>query len=307
MTEQEILNQIEELNMKLEEVRKNKASVYSDVEIDSAEKERLHQEDLQRLRGLRLIDDDFMNACFDGYIEGAELLLRIILDKPDIRVKSVTTQRQMKNLLGRDICLDIDADDDSGKKYNIEVQRSDKGADRKRARYHSSALDSKYLLKGMDFSELPETFVIFITENDVVGEDEPIYFVERVFVKTGRLFGDGEHIIYVNAAHKDDTTELGRLMHDFFCMDPNDMVNEVLAEKARYYKEDEEGVKTMCKVLEDMRNEVREKAMAKGREEGREEGLILAYLQNEISQSAVMRILDITNDEFDDLVLYYNQ
>ncbi|MBR4344206.1 MAG: hypothetical protein IKP88_16155, partial [Lachnospiraceae bacterium] len=126
MTEQEILNQIEELNRKLEEVRKNKASVYSDVEIDSAEKERLHQEDLQRLRGLRLIDDDFMNACFDGYIEGAELLLRIILDKPDIRVKSVTTQRQMKNLLGRDICLDIDADDDSGKKYNIEVQRSDK-------------------------------------------------------------------------------------------------------------------------------------------------------------------------------------
>ena len=164
-------------------------------------------------------------------------------------------------------------------------------------------LDSKYLLKSMDFSELPETFVIFITENDVVGEDEPIYFVERVFVKTGRLFGDGEHIIYVNAAQKDDTTELGRLMHDFFCMDPNDMFNEVLVEKARYYKEDEEGVKTMCKVLEDMRNEVREKAMAKGREEG----LILAYLQSEISQSAVMRILNITNDEFDDLVSYYNQ
>ena len=42
------------------------------------EQEKLHQEDLQRLRGLRLIDDDFMNACFDGYTEGAELLLRII-------------------------------------------------------------------------------------------------------------------------------------------------------------------------------------------------------------------------------------
>ena len=42
------------------------------------EQEKLHQEDLQRLRGLRLIDDDFMNACFDGYTEGVELLLRII-------------------------------------------------------------------------------------------------------------------------------------------------------------------------------------------------------------------------------------
>ena len=73
--------------------------------MDSAERERLHQEDLQRIRGFRLIDDDFMNACFDGNIEGTELLLRIILDKPDITVKSVRTQKVMKNLLGRDIWL----------------------------------------------------------------------------------------------------------------------------------------------------------------------------------------------------------
>lgn len=274
---------------------------------DNLISEKEHEEDLKRISILRYIDDDFMSICFDGFIEGAELLLNTILDRSDLSVISVNTQVHISSFDNRSIWLDVLAVDKDHKLYNIEIQRSDVGANFKRARYHSSALDSKYLLKGMDFSELPETFVIFITENDVVGEDEPIYFVERVFVKTGRLFGDGEHIIYVNAAHKDDTTELGRLMHDFFCMDPNDMVNEVLAEKARYYKEDEEGVKTMCKVLEDMRNEVREKAMAKGREEGREEGLILAYLQNEISQSAVMRILDITNDEFDDLVLYYNQ
>ena len=255
MTEQEILNQIEELNRKLEEVRKNKASVYSDVEIDSAEKERLHQEDLQRLRGLRLIDDDFMNACFDGYIEGAELLLRIILDKPDIRVKSVTTQRQMKNLLGRDICLDIDADDDSGKKYNIEVQRSDKGADRKRARYHSSILDAHLLKPGEDYSDLPETFVIFITENDVIGDGLPLYTIERKITNTGKSFDDGEHIIYVNGADKNASTELGKLMHDFSCTDADDMNFRELAEKVRFYKEDEKGVAEMCKVMEDMRNE----------------------------------------------------
>lgn len=259
MTEQEILNQIEELNRKLEEVRKNKASVYSDVEIDSAEKERLHQEDLQRLRGLRLIDDDFMNACFDGYIEGAELLLRIILDKPDIRVKSVTTQRQMKNLLGRDICLDIDADDDSGKKYNIEVQRSDKGADRKRARYHSSILDAHLLKAGEDYSDLPETFVIFITENDVIGEGLPLYKIERKITNTGKSFDDGEHIIYVNGADKNASTELGKLMHDFFCTDADDMNFRELAEKVRFYKEDEKGVAEMCRVMEDMRNETAKK------------------------------------------------
>ena len=71
--------------------------------------EQQHQEDLQILRGFRLIDDDFMNACFDNNIEGTELILRIILNKPDLQVKSVETQKLMKNLLGRDIWLDIDA------------------------------------------------------------------------------------------------------------------------------------------------------------------------------------------------------
>ena len=257
MTEQEILNQIEELNRKLEEVRKNKASVYSDVEIDSAEKERLHQEDLQRLRGLRLIDDDFMNACFDGYIEGAELLLRIILDKPDIRVKSVTTQRQMKNLLGRDICLDIDADDDSGKKYNIEVQRSDKGADRKRARYHSSILDAHLLKSGEDYSDLPETFVIFITENDVIGEGLPLYKIERKITNTGKSFDDGEHIIYVNGAYdnKDDTSDLAKLIHDFRCKKADEMVLTPFADIMKFLKETPKGVDRMCKIMEEREEE----------------------------------------------------
>ena len=207
--------------------------------------------------GLCLIDDDFMNACFDGYNEGAELLLRIILNKPDIRVKSVKTQRRMKNLLGRDIQLDIDADDASGKEYNVEIQRSDKGADRKRARYHSSILDAHLLQPGEEFGELPETFVIFITENDVIGKGKPLYRIERKIEETNEAFDDGEHILYVNGADKDASTALGKLMHDFFCTDPDDMLYKELADKVRYFKEDEKGVAAMCKVMEDMRRESR--------------------------------------------------
>ena len=44
-------------------------------------------------------------------------------------------------------------------------------------------------------------------------------------------------------------------MHDFFCTDPNDMHFKQLADKVRYFKEDEKGVAAMCKVMEDMRNE----------------------------------------------------
>ena len=217
--------------------------------------EQQHQEDLQRIRGFRLIDDDFMNACFDNNIEDTEFILRIILNRNDISVKSVKTQQVMKNLQGRDIWLDIDAKDQEDNEFDIEIQRADKGADRKRARYHSSMLDAHSLQPKEDFSTLKENYVIFITENDVIGKGKPLYRIERRIEETGELFNDGEHIIYVNGANRNGATELGRLMHDFFCTNPDDMNYQQLAKKVRYFKEDEKGVAAMCKVMEDMRNE----------------------------------------------------
>lgn len=71
-------------------------------------------EDLRRIKALRLIDDDFMSIFFDGYIEGAELLLRIILERDDLKVTEVKTQKQFKNISGRSVCLDIYASDSTG-------------------------------------------------------------------------------------------------------------------------------------------------------------------------------------------------
>ena len=218
-------------------------------------KEQQHQEDLQRIRGFRLIDDDFMNVCFDNNIEGTELILRIILNKPDLSVKQVRTQKVMKNLLGRDIWLDVDATDSNNAEIDIEIQRADKGADRKRARYHSSILDAHLLQPNEDFKDLPETYVIFITENDVIGKNQPIYTIERQITNVGEPFCDGEHIVYVNGADQNGVTDLGKLMQDFFCINPDDMNYKPLADKVRYFKEDEKGVAVMCKVMEDMRNE----------------------------------------------------
>lgn len=46
-----------------------------------------------------------------------------------------------------------------------------------------------------------------------------------------------------------------RLMHDFSCTDAKDMKYKILADRVRYFKEDEKGVATMCKAMEEMRNE----------------------------------------------------
>ena len=80
------------------------------------------------------------------------------------------------------------------------------------------------------------------------------------------LFGDGSHILYVNGKYRGDD-EVGKLMHDFSCTDPDDMNYEILAKKARYFKQDEKGVATMCKLMEDMRNEAAHEAAHKAERE----------------------------------------
>ncbi len=129
--------------------------------------EQQYQEDLQRLRGLRPIDDDFMRCLFKDNIPLAEFVLRIITDKPDLIITDCETQKDMKRLAGaRSICLDAYGTDSVGKKYDLEVQRQDKGADPHRARYHSSVMDIENLHSGQEFKELPDTYTIFIIEKD---------------------------------------------------------------------------------------------------------------------------------------------
>ncbi len=70
-----------------------------------------HQQDLERLKLLRYMDDDFMTVCLADNFEGVELILRIVLGQEGIKIKSVRTQETMKNLQGRSAVLDVHAID----------------------------------------------------------------------------------------------------------------------------------------------------------------------------------------------------
>ena len=220
--------------------------------------ERKHQEDLERIRNFRLMDDDFMSKVFEDK-DCAEFLLRIILERDDLTVQEVHGQHDLKNLQGRSVRLDILAVDHANRTYNVEVQRSDHGAGAKRARYNSSLLDANLTEKGDKYDTLNETYVIFITENDVLQGGLPIYHINRMIEEMAKPFGDEAHIIYVNAQIKDETA-LGKLMHDFSCTDPNQMNYPVLAQRVRYFKEDTKGVTNMCRAIEEMREETAREA-----------------------------------------------
>ena len=134
------------------------------------------------LDGYRLMDDNFMTLFFDQNYEATELLLNVILNRTDLKVKNLEVQKTEKNASvdGRNVILDIFAVDEDGKNYDIEIQRADHGADRKRARFLSSVLDSRMLKTKEDFTILNESYVIFITEKDVLGSGLPMYHINRI-------------------------------------------------------------------------------------------------------------------------------
>ena len=94
----------------------------------------------------------------------------------------------------------------------------------------------------------------------------PIYHIERMITETGDYFGDDSHIVYVNGGYTDDSA-LGKLMHDFHCMDPDQMVYPFLQEKTRYLKQDTKGVTHMCKIME----EIKAEGYAEGLEDAKEQ------------------------------------
>ena len=230
----------------------------------------ISEKDRSRISRFCLMDDTFLSTVFPKN-ECTELLLRLVLERKDLTVKEVRTQRDMKNLWGRSARLDILAVDKDGKYYNIEVQRRDEGASPRRARYYSALLDTHITEPGENFENLAETYVIFITENDVLGADEPLYHIDRTIRETKADFKDDAHIIYVNSKIQDETA-LGRLMHDMYCTNPDDMNYKILADEVRYYKEDMKGVSKVCKIAEEIFDEGLERGRMEGRKEGRKEG-----------------------------------
>lgn len=259
-----------------------------------------YKDDLAKIQAFRLMDDDFMTACFDGSPECVELVLRIILGKEDLIVTDVKVQYFIKNLLNRSVKLDVFATDSMGKKYNVEIQRDDKGAGAKRARYNSSMIDSKVMETGTEFDDLPESYVIFITEKDVVGKGEPLYHIERYIMETGECFGDDAHIIYVNGTYRGNDA-LGYLMADFNCTKASDMHYNKLKERVKYFKETKEGVATMCKAIEEMRKEEREAGKIEGKIEGKAE-LLFAMSNNGMTDEEIAKIVAMPLEEIKQLL-----
>ena len=242
----------------------------------------------------RPMDDVFMRNIFRESPELVEMVLRIIIDKPDLQVIRSETQADLIRITGsRGLCLDVYATDDAGKKYDVEVQKESSDMKPERARYHASAMDVENSWHGMTFDQLPDTYVIFISEKDYFGRKQPVYAIRRTVDDDNSLFNDGSNILYVNGEYRDDTM-IGKLMHDFNCCNPKDMLIPELSKRTEYLKTNKKEVEHMCKQLKEME----ERGISIGIEKGKILTLIQLVIEKDLSLEKAVAKSGLSFEEF---------
>ncbi len=227
---------------------------------------------LERIKTMRLFDDELMSLVFSGDIEATQLLIRILLNRNDLTVTKSMSQIQKTNLFGKSVKLDVVAEDIFKTEYNIEIQRAGSGAGARRIRYHQAMLDSHTLNKGGKFKDLPNLFIIFILEEDLFGRGNPIYRVKKTLDIKDEYgnylpFDDDCNIMYVNGEYRGDNP-LGKLLHDFSTSNADEMYYKEFADKMRFYKQDEEGVKMASKIIEEYGDIRAAEALKQGIQQG---------------------------------------
>lgn len=281
----------------------------------------------ERIKHFILMNDPLMRVVFND-IPTLEYLLRVIMKDPSLKVIDKTIQADYKNLEGHSVILDIVAVDGNGVIYNIEIQQKPEGAVPERARYNAGMVDSKELTEGEDFTKLPNSFIIFITDkdeserilsdevipaiNDLQGEtdagsdvesgsDEDIekpyvHRIVRVDADTGRIFKDRQTIIYINS-RMPDKTALGKLMHDFHCEDPDDMYCKPISDRVRKIKETPEEVENMCREMDKIYNS--------GEIDGERIGKVkvaLNMINNNFPADQIVSMTELSNDDVNRLI-----
>ena len=198
---------------------------------------------------MNLMDDLFFHKVAE-HPEACQEMLRIILKKPDLCVKQCQTQRYLRNLDAHSVILDVLCTDESGRMFNIEIQKKDDDAHQRRVRFNISNVDTTFVEKGIPYKDFPDVCVVFISAFDLFEMDKTLYHVRRVVDGTDKYVENGTHEVYVNAA-VDDGSEIAELMQYFINSTGYHENFKTVCKQVDYYKKSNEGVTVMSDVIEE--------------------------------------------------------
>lgn len=211
------------------------------------------QKKKEQVAHFRPIDDGFFEVLVKNS-KVCEEILQVILEDKKLKVIDVIPQKSIKNLWGRSVRLDAHCILGDGTFANIEVQKANDDDHLRRVRYNGAAITTNITEPGEKFEKVPDVIVVYISIFDIFKRGKTIYHVCAAIEETGEFINDGFKEVFVNT-NVDDGTEISELMKCFLQEKVDNPKFKELSNMVRHLKEDEEGVNSMCKIMEDYAKE----------------------------------------------------
>ncbi len=264
---------------------------------------------LKELKNLKLFDDDFARIVFKDKNCVLELAKALDIIDEDEDIIHFETQYDIKNISEKSVMLDIMIISDK-KHIDIELENHESNALAKRIRMYASEIDVNILRSGQPYKKLPHTIIVEICGFDPFDKGLPVYTVKRKIEELSKDFDDESLIMLVNGDYNHND-KIGRLVHDLKCTNPDEMHNEVLKERVRYFKETKGGVKQMCEIWDNIKadgikigeaiGEARGEAKGEARGEAIEKLETVSKLINKMNMSfdEALEFLEITKEDYD--------
>lgn len=257
-------------------------------------------EQMALIQSLNVIDDVFFHKVAEDP-EVCEEILRIILEKPKLKVIQCQVQRFLRNNGAHSVILDALCELDDGSFANIEVQKADNDDHQKRVRFNQSNIDTLFAEKGIKYEELPDIYMVFISKFDLFGKGRTIYHIDRVIREKGIVVENGVHEIYVNLA-VNDGTEIAELMQYFKTSVGTNEKFEKLCNRVEYFKHEREGVKVMATLFEQYVAEERAEERAESLKRGIRSTVKMCYKFGQSYEMAKASVLEEYADVSESLI-----
>ena len=146
--------------------------------------------------------DDFMFCeVMRNHPELCQELAELLTGRRVLTVRLPQTQKQEKFLYeGKGVRFDVTFEDDAHTDYDIEMQTVLKTGLSRRSRYYSSMIDMYHLKSGTEYSELPDSYIVFICLEDPFKRDIARYtFHETCEELPDCRLEDGRTTIFINS------------------------------------------------------------------------------------------------------------
>jgi len=155
------------------------------------------------------LQDDFMFCKVMQNTDVCKKLIEIILADTIGKIAYISIQHNITNYeQAKSVRFDVLVQTENGKFYDVEMQVSNEKNIPKRMRFYQSAIDISFLDKRNFYSDLNNSFIIFICTFDAIGKNKPIYTFENICIEDKNIsLQDGTKKIIINAEAFNNTED----------------------------------------------------------------------------------------------------